>query len=68
MKNWWLSKTVWLGVVASAIGAVEIFLRANGMEVPPAVYEYGGIVTGIIIIILRKLTSTPLSSRLKPGK
>ncbi len=62
MKKWWKSKTVWLGLVVSTIGMIETIFRVQGLTVPPIVYEIEGIVTGILIIILRRLTNTGLET------
>ena len=66
MKNWWSSKTVWFGVIATTIGAVELIFRTLGSGVPPVVYEIELIAGGILAIIFRKVTSTKLSKRLLP--
>jgi hypothetical protein len=54
-KPWWKSKTIWLNVISGLLEGAQIF---TGVQwIPTGVLT---IVTNVLNIILRKMTSQPL--------
>lgn len=54
-KNALMSRTVWLGALVSALGALEA-LEASPVALP----EWAMLVIGLLIIGLRSITSVPI--------
>ena len=57
MKDWWKSKTIWIGIleILSAVGlAVADFLQVGDFTAPAIVLFF----TGVLMIVLRFLTDT----------
>lgn len=52
MKNWYESKTVWLGVIATTIGALQLVAQflASGTFTPEA---FTLLVVGVLGVVLR---------------
>jgi hypothetical protein len=58
-KNWYQSKTIWVGILQVAIGVlglVATFLQAGDYTAPAIVL----LVVGVLTIVMRKLTEEPI--------
>ena len=53
------SKTVWLGIATSIWGAVQVFLQAGDFSTEAIV----SLATGVVIIVLRAVTTKPLAEK-----
>ena len=58
-KNWWTSKTLWLGIVIVAGGIAEYIAGL------PAGASIATIIAGVLSIVIRFLTNSPI---VKGGK
>jgi hypothetical protein len=56
MKEWYQSKTVWVGLLAALLGFLEQVQRIP--ELPPAFVS----VLGVLIVLLRFLTRSPVAT------
>ena len=61
--NWIKSKTVWFGVAIFALGQIQSFLPSIEQFISPDIYGQLTSAIGIIIIILRSITTTPISNK-----
>jgi uncharacterized membrane protein YbaN (DUF454 family) len=58
-KKWYTSKTIWLGIVAIAIGILEVVY--SWLETASfTVADFIVLAIGILTVVLRFLTSTPI--------
>jgi hypothetical protein len=61
MKQYFKSKTVWLGIAVGALGLVQATLAASPMDTSYSGAVLGGI--GALIVWLRSMTVTPISAK-----
>ena len=61
--NWIKSKTVWFGIAIVALGQIHSFLPSIEQFISPDLYGQLTSAIGIIIIILRSITTTPISNK-----
>jgi hypothetical protein len=55
-KKWYLSRSVWVGVV----GLIGGILQATGIIAVPITPETVAIILGVIVVILRMITKEPI--------
>lgn len=55
-KKWYLSKSVWVGVV----GLVGGILQATGIIAVPITPETVAMILGVIVVVLRMITKEPI--------
>ena len=60
-KNWWLSKTNWFGILTFLISVVGFIAGTDFIKQYPEVVSIIGAVVGILTVILRYLTTGPVS-------
>jgi hypothetical protein len=67
MKPWWKSKMVWVGIL-QLVGAISLYLIGyfQDNETITSPMEITLLVNGIVMVILRWLTSEPITSIVKP--
>lgn len=62
-KKWWASRSIWLGNLLIAAGAVVEYLNASGGMLLPYLGTYGGavmLVIGVLNVLLRLATTKPV--------
>ena len=52
-KKWYLSRTIWVGVITFLMGAISFIETNQGASITT-------IASGVLMIILRALTSEPI--------
>lgn len=62
VKNWWTSKTVWVNILTVLVGIVGV-VQVSAGTLPPAALPYLTMAGGILNVILRFVTSQPVTQR-----
>lgn len=57
------SKTVWFGTAVTILGGIQVFLPNVKELIQPEMYGQIMSAIGLVIIILRSITSQPLSEK-----
>ena len=60
-KNWWLSKTNWLGMLTFLISIVGFAAGTDFIKEYPEVVSVMGAIVGGLTVLLRYLTTGPVS-------
>ena len=59
-KDWWQSKTFWVGTMEVVISILALLAGDQLISQNPRTVAVLGIVVGILTIVLRKITAEPI--------
>lgn len=63
MKSFWQSKTMYFGMAVTVLGGLQVFLPSIEAFVKPELYGQLTAAIGLVIMLLRTVTTTPISSK-----
>ena len=61
MKKWYLSKTLWVNIMTSAVAVLSYFQGVDWISAHPEVIAVLGTVIGLLNVVLRLVTKGPVT-------